>query len=85
MFRYIVSLFFLLCISHLLIAGDKFTKLGAFGESLPDVASYWSCVKHVITGQVWQVKTIASKDETHLLDNVPTYIAKLKNIDSEKV
>jgi PKD repeat protein len=37
--------------------GFSFTKIGASGETLPDSATAWSCVKDNVTGMVWEVKT----------------------------
>lgn len=38
-------------------AGFDFTKLDDAGESLPDDAEQWSCVRDNHTGLIWEVKT----------------------------
>lgn len=38
-------------------AGFSFTKLDSGGNSLPDDASEWQCVRDNVTGLIWEVKT----------------------------
>lgn len=50
-------------------AGFSFTKLDALGDDLRSNASSWSCVRDMVTGAIWEVKTndggIHDRDNTY--------------------
>jgi len=67
----------LILFSNFSYAGDKFTKISSTGKELTDSAAKWSCVKHNTTGQIWEVKTRANKDDTYTFDKAPDYASQV--------
>jgi len=58
-------------------AGDKFVKISPTGLEVSDSAFKWSCVKHNVTGQIWEVKTRANKDDSYTFDNASDYARQI--------
>ena len=52
-------------------AGFSFEKVGPGGETLPNSAPVWSCVRDLVTGAMWEVKTSdgGPRDASHLFTN----------------
>ena len=74
-----IVLFFLLTLSQITYAGNTFTKISSTGEELSDDAIEWSCVKHNVTGQTWEVKTTANKNDTNTFDDAPNYATQVSS------
>lgn len=70
--KYLIVLLLIL-FSNSPYAGEKFTKISSIGLELSDSASKWSCVKYNVTGQIWEVKTRANKDDTYTFDKASDY------------
>lgn len=66
-------LFVAFAFAHISYAGEKFTKISATGEELPDTASEWSGVKNNITGQIWEVKKISNMSNLYNFSNAWDY------------
>ncbi len=62
-------LFVVLTFTHMSHAGENFTKISDSGAELSDSASDWSCVKHNITGQMWEVKKTTNMSDVYSFGN----------------
>lgn len=76
----VASNLLLLCIlftfSQTSYSGTTFIKISAAGAELLDDATEWSCVKHKVTGQLWEVKNVANSQTTYLFDGVSRLVNK---------
>ena len=72
-------LFLLLFPSNIIHAGELFTKISSTGAELSDSATEWSCIKHNVTGQIWEVKTADNKDDTYTFDTATDHAAQVSN------
>lgn len=68
---------FLICLIMVVLqdayAGEEYTKIDSDGSELDDDAVYWYCIKNNKTGQIWERKSSANKDERYTLDEAFNY------------
>lgn len=62
------SFIIFITMSGVIYAGELYTKISADGVELADNADEWSCVKHNVTGQMWEKKTADNMDDPYNLN-----------------
>lgn len=62
------SFIIFITMSGVIYAGELYTKISADGVELADNAVDWSCVKHKVTGQMWEKKTTVNMYDRYSLN-----------------